>query len=118
MGQLRLLLRLRHEGPLTMGSIARSADCSLQSATAIIERIERRHLVERRRVDSDRRVVECHLTPAGRRLIDEMAGSRAQSMRAALSVLEPDELAQLHDLILAMATRQTRAPEPQPQARA
>ena len=105
MGQLRLLFRLRHQGPATMGAIARSADCSLQSATALIERIERQGLVTRERRDDDRRVVTCRVTDAGRALIDEMAGHRAAALRSALALLDPDELAQLHRLLLVMIER-------------
>jgi DNA-binding MarR family transcriptional regulator len=105
MSQLRVLFRLRHGGPATMGEIARFADCSLQSATALIERVGRRGLVTRERREDDRRVVECRLTDAGHRLVDEIAGHRAASVRAALSTLDPDELDQLQRLLLAMLDR-------------
>jgi MarR family 2-MHQ and catechol resistance regulon transcriptional repressor len=109
MGQLRLLFRLRHEGPATMGSIAKAADRSLQSATALIERIERQGLVRRERREEDRRIVECCITEAGRQLVDEIAGHRAATLRQALSVLGPEELAQLHGLLKAMMSRQSDA---------
>ncbi|MFN8620790.1 MAG: MarR family transcriptional regulator [Chloroflexota bacterium] len=119
MSQLRVLFRLRHGGPATMGEIARFADCSLQSATALIERVERRGLVTRDRREGDRRVVECRLTEPGRGLVDEIAGHRAATVRTALATLDGDELAQLHHLLLAMLDRQGRLPghatvEPQP----
>jgi DNA-binding MarR family transcriptional regulator len=52
--------------------------------------------------------VECHLTDQGRTLVDEIAGNRAAHVRSALVTLDPDELAQLHRLLLAMITRQGR----------
>jgi DNA-binding MarR family transcriptional regulator len=110
MGQLRLLFRLRHHGPATMGDVARQAHCSLQSASALIERVERRGLVVRERRDDDRRVVECHLTEDGRAFVDEIAGHRAASIRSALATLDADELALLHRLLLAMLERQGRVP--------
>ena len=59
--------------------------------------------------EDDRRVVECRLTETGRALVDEIAGQRAASVRATLSVLDPDELAQLHRLLLAMLERNGRS---------
>lgn len=109
MSQLRVLFRLRHSGPATMGEIARFAECSLQSATALMERVERRDLVTRDRREDDRRVVECRLTDDGRTLVDAIAGHRAASIRTALATLDPDELAQLHGLLRAMLERQGRA---------
>jgi DNA-binding MarR family transcriptional regulator len=105
MSQLRVLFHLRHGGPATMGEIARFADCSLQSATALIERVGRRGLVTRERRDDDRRVVECRLTDTGHRLVDEIAGHRAASVRVALSTLDAAELVELHRLLLAMLDR-------------
>lgn len=109
MSQLRVLFQLRHGGPATMGEIARFAGCSLQSATALVERVGRRGLVARERRDGDRRVVECRLTDAGHRLVDEIAGHRAASVRTALSTLDPAELADLHRLLLAMLDRLGRS---------
>ena len=109
MSQLRVLFRLRHGGPATMGEIARFAQCSLQSATALIERVERRGLITRDRREDDRRIVECRITDVGRSLVDEIAGHRAASIRTALQTLDPDELAQLHGLLSAMLERQGRA---------
>jgi DNA-binding MarR family transcriptional regulator len=108
MTQLRLLFRLRHGGPATMGEIARSAGVSLQSATALIERVQRRGLVAREHREDDRRVVECHLTETGRALVDEIAGQRTASVRATLSVLDPDELAHFHGLLRLMLERNGR----------
>lgn len=108
MSQLRVLFRLRHGGPATMGEIARFAQCSLQSATALIERVERRGLITRERREDDRRIVECRLTEAGRGLVDEIAGHRAASIRTALQTLDAEELAQLHRLLCAMLERQAR----------
>jgi DNA-binding MarR family transcriptional regulator len=108
-GQLRLLFRLRHDGPLTMGAVARIAGCSLQSASALIERVERRGLVERRHIEDDRRIVVCQLTDPGRSLVEEMAGDRAQALRDALSVLDAEELALLHRLVLTIVERKRHA---------
>lgn len=54
--------------------------------------------------------MECHLTDTGRSLVDEIAGHRAATVRAALATLEPGELAQLHALLRAILERQGRWP--------
>jgi len=112
MGQLRLLFHLRHEGPASMGEIARLAACSLQSATALVERVERHDLVARERRDDDRRIVECRLTKGGEDLVAEIAGERAATLRGALVLLDPDELRSLHGLLTAMLERQGEPARP------
>jgi DNA-binding MarR family transcriptional regulator len=105
MSQLRLLYVLRHEGPLAMGRIAELYEVGHAGATGLVERIERHGLVERRHRADDRRMVECHLTEAGASLLDELAGFHHESLERTLSVLAPDELAQLDHLIQLIATR-------------
>lgn len=105
LGQLRLLFQLEIGGALAMGAIARMGGMSVQSATALIERIEQRNLVERRHRTDDRRIVECGLTDAGRLLVHEAAGYHKDAWRAALAHLHPDELAVFHALILRMLER-------------
>ena len=53
----------------------------------------------------DRRVVDCQLTDAGRRLIDEISGMRLEMMRQVLGVLSEEELAQMTRLVTAMVQR-------------
>ena len=55
-------------------------------------------------------MVECHLTEAGGTLLGELAGFHHESLQRTLSVLTPDELAQLDHLIRLIATR-TQEPE-------
>jgi DNA-binding MarR family transcriptional regulator len=104
-GQLKTLFMLRREGPLSIGHIAESFGIGAAAASGYVERIERHGLVERRHRTDDRRVVECHLTDAGGKLLDDMAGGRTEAMRRALSVLTPEELAEFDRLITLIATR-------------
>ncbi len=104
-GQLRILFRLEHDGSATMSQIAEWLEVTLPTATGIIERIERRGLVERRHGADDRRIVECALTARGEVLLAEIVGIRDEATRAALSVLTPDELVQVDDLLARIAAR-------------
>jgi DNA-binding MarR family transcriptional regulator len=67
--------------------------------------VERHGLVARQHRLDDRRVVECTLTDAGRRLIDEISGLRLEMMRQVLDVLDPDELAQMARLVTLIVER-------------
>ena len=62
---LNVLTALEAEGPLAMKRLAEAMDVSDASATGIVDRMEKRGLVERRHGTEDRRVVIVHRTPAG-----------------------------------------------------
>ena len=51
---------------MPMGALADSLDVSQASATGIVDRMEQRGLIERRRDDDDRRVIRVPLTADGR----------------------------------------------------
>jgi DNA-binding MarR family transcriptional regulator len=104
-GQMRLLFLLSRNGPAPMSRIADWLGVGLPTASGTVERVERHGLVARQHRLDDRRVVDCQLTDAGRRLIDEISGSRLEMMRQLLGVLSEEELAQMARLITAMVDR-------------
>ncbi len=81
-----------------MGRVAEWLGVGLPAASGIVDRVERHGLLERRRRDDDRRVVECALTGKGRALLDEIAGMRREIMRQTLEGLSDDDLAELSRL--------------------
>jgi DNA-binding MarR family transcriptional regulator len=99
LGQIRLLFLLGREGPQPMGRIADVFELSSTAATGFVERIERHGFVERQHRSDDRRVVDCTLTESGTGFLQELSGVRLEAVRAALSELEPDELAEFHRLL-------------------
>jgi DNA-binding MarR family transcriptional regulator len=104
-GQLRLLLLLR-SGPQPMGAIADVFDLSSTAATGFVDRVERHGLVARRHREDDRRIVECVLTPAGERFIEEVVGVRLESVSNALGVLSARQLSGFHRLVRHIIERQ------------
>jgi DNA-binding MarR family transcriptional regulator len=108
LGQIHILFVIGREGPLPMGRLAERFGVSIASATGIVARIERRGLVTRIHRTDDRRVVECVLTDAGRRLVDEMSGRRTDFATKALGLLHDDELADYHRLIRVILERSAR----------
>jgi DNA-binding MarR family transcriptional regulator len=105
LGQLRTLFMIRREGPLSISRVAESVGVGAAAASGFVERIERHGLVERRHRTDDRRIVDCHLTEAGERLLDELAGVQTQALRRALSVLTPEERLAFDQLLRAIAAR-------------
>jgi len=66
--QVHTLLAMGHEGPLTMGELARRVAVTEKTTTGLVDRLERDGLVQRRRDPADRRVVRVRLTARGARL--------------------------------------------------
>ncbi len=90
---LNVLMLLAEEGPLPMRALADTLDVSQASATGIVDRMEQRGLVERRRDDEDRRVIRVALTGAGRELIAGIATERRSRLAMVLEDLTDEELA-------------------------
>jgi DNA-binding MarR family transcriptional regulator len=104
-GQMRLLFLLSHHGPAPMSRIAEWLGVGLPTASGTVERVERHGLVARQHRLDDRRVVECHLTDAGRRLIDQVSGTRLEMMRQFLAVLGEEEQAEMARLMTLVVER-------------
>ncbi len=89
---LNVLTLLETEGPLPMHRIAETLDVSDASATGIVERIERRGLVERRHDSEDRRLVLVHLTEAGKNVFSETQARHLERLRQLIDRLGDREL--------------------------
>jgi DNA-binding MarR family transcriptional regulator len=109
LGQLRTLFMVRSEGPISIGRLAESFGIGAAAASGYVERIERHGLVERRHRTDDRRIVDCHLTESGRRLLDELAGVQTEALRRALTVLTPEERLALDTLLREISARLSQA---------
>jgi DNA-binding MarR family transcriptional regulator len=92
---LNVLILLDADGAMPMRALAEAMDVSQASATGIVDRMEQRGLVERRRDDEDRRVVQVGITDEGRSLVTGMAERRRDHMAHILAELTNDELAGL-----------------------
>jgi DNA-binding MarR family transcriptional regulator len=78
--QVHTLLALGHEGPLTMGELARRAAVTEKTTTGLVDRLERDGLVQRLRDEADRRVVRVRLTPHGTRLARRLDAGMLQKL--------------------------------------
>ena len=112
--QIHALLWLGHDGPLTMGELARRVAVTEKTVTGVVDRLERDGYLRRERDRLDRRIVRARATERGAhlgRLIED--GMHAQLVRL-LGLLEPPERRAVQRivgrLVLRLAAPQEKAP--------
>jgi len=93
--KLRALDLVADRGGLRIGDLAAGMAVDETTATRLVDRLEAMGAASRRRDPSDRRATEVVLTPAGRRLIAEVARRREQFFRDVLAALDPEERTEL-----------------------
>lgn len=92
---LHLLSMLERHGEQPMSRIADLLDVSLSNATGIIDRLEERGYVERRRVPTDRRIVLVRATDQAAQLLTELEILRNDVIQAVLDHLDATQLERL-----------------------
>lgn len=95
---LRLLKAAGPEGLPTL-TLAGSLVSRAPDITRMLDRLEERCLIERRRPQGDRRTVQAVLTDAGARLLAALAEEVRDCHRRQLGHLDPEELATLNRLL-------------------
>ena len=105
--QLNVLAMLEATGPLQMNRLAEALDISVASLTGVIDRMEARDLVSRRRDVEDRRVILVEPGEGGRRVFAEIDKRRRDGLATLLAALGEEELRGL--LAGHRALRQARA---------
>jgi DNA-binding MarR family transcriptional regulator len=89
---LNVLTLLEAHGPLSMSHLAEALDISVASVTGVVDRMEKRGLVERRRDADDRRVVLVHPAAGGRTVFSEIDTRRRRGLARLLEQLSDDDL--------------------------
>jgi MarR family transcriptional regulator, organic hydroperoxide resistance regulator len=74
LSQFIVLDSVEEHGEASVGELARSAGVSVPTVTRMLDGLVRDGIVDRRRVDHDRRLVRVTLTPAGHELMREKRG--------------------------------------------
>jgi len=78
---------LRNYGSLKMSEMAEKLHTSLSTVTGLIDRMVKSKYVERKRVETDRRLVKIHLTKQGKKIIEELQRQKLRHFRVILSAL-------------------------------
>ena len=89
--QLACLLVVNSHGPLTVSSLARQVYLSPSTIVGILDRLEQKALVLRRRSSHDRRVVNIEITQAGRNLVCSAPSPLQETLAKALQNLPEEE---------------------------
>jgi DNA-binding MarR family transcriptional regulator len=90
--QLNVLALLEATGPLPMHRLAEALDISVASLTGVVDRMEGRNLVQRRRDIEDRRVILVEPGDGGRRVFAEIDQRRRAGLASLLASLTDEEL--------------------------
>ena len=95
MSQFGVLETLFHLGPLCQGEISTKLLRSTGNVTLVLDNLEKRGLVERKREINDRRSVKISLTAKGHDLIADLFPRQASAIASEFRLLTPVEQAEL-----------------------
>lgn len=113
MAQLKGLVLLAHDGPMTIGEMAGALGIGRPAASVLVDRLVELALVERAEDPVDRRRTFARLSPRGEELVAQLRQGGRDRMREYLSQLSDDDLAALvrglHALAAAIAANCARS---------
>jgi len=95
----------------TVAALARVSQVGVPSMTRMLDRLEQKDLLRRERSALDRRVVNLHLTPKGRKVANKIWPIVVEGMNVHLEGFKKEELNQLNDLLGRMLTNGARDAE-------
>ncbi|MEZ4518848.1 MAG: MarR family winged helix-turn-helix transcriptional regulator [Chloroflexota bacterium] len=93
--QFGVLEALYHLGTLSVGQLGEKILKSSGNMTMVVDNLEKRGLVTRRRREDDRRCIEVSLTPKGHTLITNMLPQHVNGVVQTMSALTDEEMKQL-----------------------
>jgi MarR family 2-MHQ and catechol resistance regulon transcriptional repressor len=96
---------LYHKGPLLLGDVQRRILVSSGGVTYLIDRLEKKGLVERRECREDRRAKYAALTEQGEAVIAEIFPGHARRIEELMAELSPEEQTAAHDLLRRLGLR-------------
>ncbi len=99
------------DAALTVSALGRRLQLTSGATTALVDRLERHGLVERRRDQADRRLVRVHLTAEARKLGAELLAPVARRIEGAVGGLAPDELAVVERFLTAVVGEPPPVPD-------
>ncbi len=94
-----IVLRLLRKAPCNTSFLAHMLGVTLSAVTALINRLYKMGLVERERLEKDRRQVKITITPKGRQVLANVEDRRNLLLAVYLSHLPENKREQLLDLL-------------------
>lgn len=99
-----LLRLLSLEGPMSQQSLANKYQIDRATVTEIIDVLERRGLLQREPMATDRRCKEIHLTPTGSRVITRASKSVSRAHHKFLAPLTDEEWTVVQECLMRLIT--------------
>lgn len=97
--QLRILFRVRANPGIDLRSLAEKMGISASAASQQVDKLVERDLLIRTNDPDDRRRLSLELAERGKQATGEISRASRSYLESALSVLSPEELADLHRLL-------------------
>lgn len=107
-----VLEALHHGGPALLGELQKKLLVSSGGVTWLVDRLERRGLVERAACDEDRRARYARLTDSGRRFIARIFPAHAEVIKEACAGLNGAEQRELAALLRTLGKGAAETAEP------
>ncbi len=102
MPQIKVLIILAHKGKLKVSSIAKILNVKTPNITFILDHLNERGLIKRKRSQDDRRLVQVSLTEKASRLIDKLYQAKSENFIKALSRMSAKEKYALKQGLIAL----------------
>jgi DNA-binding MarR family transcriptional regulator len=109
--QYRALVVLASRGPQRMVDISTELGVNPSTGSRMCDRLVRKGLARRYRTTTDRRAVRLSLTPAGRRLVDEVTTRRRTELARIVADMPDQHRAPVIAVLRAFATAAGEVPE-------
>ncbi|HTS47433.1 MAG TPA: MarR family transcriptional regulator [Bryobacteraceae bacterium] len=105
--EIRMVTVLGRKGTSIMSDLARALNLALSTATNTVDKLVSKDLVERTRVDEDRRIVQVALSEKGKRFYEACLECQLAMGRNMLEALSPGE----REIFLELMAKMTRPGE-------
>lgn len=89
--QYRALVVIAQRGPQRAGDLADALGIQPSTLTRLADRLEQKGLIGRHASPTSRRAIEIDLSPAGRRLLAQVARRRTKELTKVLSAVRPEQ---------------------------
>lgn len=100
--QVNLLLPLLAEGPMSSGHLAEAAGLTAATTTHMLDQLAVAGVVERNRLEDDKRVVITGLTEEGRAMVDQRRSEMNAAWAGAFDQIDSEALEQATEVLEAI----------------